>query len=252
MLAVDNSVYNSDKEYWHHYIDFYERELASFDCRNVLEFGVWKGASIRWLMDKYPSADIYGVDILSPDLSWPQGKRVHYFQVDQGDVDQIKTLFGTIEVKFDLVIEDGSHIPEHQRNCLVESISHIQSGGVYIVEDIHTSHPRHPYFKKSKSFFKPLSGPLHLLLGIEHIKSLDSKVVLERFEELARHSLFTLEEIEFLFEKIESIKIYKRTTLPRYCYACGNDEFNYLDLRCKCGTHLYAETDSMSALIRIK
>ena len=243
---------NSDKFFWHHYISFYEQELASFTCHNVLEFGVWKGASIRWLMNKYPAANIYGADILPLDPSWPQSKRVKYFKVDQGDVEQIRKLHTGIHTELDLVIEDGSHIPVHQRNCLVESISHVRSGGIYIVEDIHTSHPRHPYFKKSKPFFRSLSGPLHLLLGIEHIKSLNSEVAQERLVMLSIRSLFSLEDIKFLYDKIDSIKIYKRTILPRYCYSCGGDEFNYLELRCKCGTNLYAETDSMSALIRVK
>lgn len=250
-VIVNNHLHDSDKEYWHRYISFYEEELTSLSCHNVLEFGVWKGASIRWLMQKYHSANIYGADILDLQSSWPQDARVRYLQADQGDVHQIREVFSVIDVELDLVIEDGSHIPEHQRNCLVESINHIRKGGVYILEDIHTSHPHHPYFKKSKNFFKPLLGPLHLLLGLEHIMSLSGDVK-KRLSGLSVNSLFTLEEVQNLYDRIYSIKIYKRTLLPSRCYSCGYDVFNYLELRCQCGAHLYAETDSMSALIVVK
>lgn len=97
---MDKSINQSDKSFWHHYIDFYEKELASFRCQHVLEFGVFKGASILWLMDLFPKADIYGVDILGVQPEWPQDKRVKYFQVNQGLIGEIKLLFKKIECRF--------------------------------------------------------------------------------------------------------------------------------------------------------
>lgn len=247
-----NPLEESDKNYWHHYVGFYDKELAGLNCRSILEFGVWRGASIRWLMTRFPSATIYGADILAVQPSWPIGENVRYLQLDQADIGQVKDVFNKINTELDLVIEDGSHVPEHQRNCLVESISRIRSGGIYILEDIHTSHPKHPYYRKSKSLFKPLIGPLHLLLAVDHMKSCSDALRQKKIGELSVNSLFNRHQIQLLCEKIEMVSIFKRTTLPSRCFACGCADFDYAMLKCKCGVNLYAETDSMSALIRIK
>lgn len=246
-----NTIAESDKSYWHQYIAFYEAEFATLDCRQILEFGVFQGASIRWLMNFFPAANICGVDILPDQPNWPQDERVRYVKADQADVRQIKNVFSAAKHKFDLVIEDGSHLPEHQRNCLVESIRHIRPGGIYILEDIHTSHPNHPYYRKAKPIFKPLIGPLHLLLAIDHLKSKNGNAHPGNLVELTLNSLFSVEDVEALYQKIDSVKIFKRTRLPQRCFSCGGSDYSYAKLKCMCGVSLYAETDSMSALIRV-
>lgn len=249
---MENPLNESDKSYWHRYIDFYESGLSGFQCGEVLEFGVWKGASIKWLMDRFPESNIYGADILDIQPSWPIDERVKYFNIDQGNVGQIKSLFDQIGAKLDLIIEDGSHMPVHQRNCLVESIPHVRSGGIYILEDIQTSHPKHPYYRKERPLFKPLIGPLHLLLAIDHLRLLKDSDVHDKLASLSVNSLFSIDDVQMLNEKIDTVKIYKRTALPKRCFACCGMDFNYAALKCKCGMPLYAETDSMSALIRVK
>jgi hypothetical protein len=152
------------------------------------------------------------------------------------------------------VIDDGSHIPDHQRTCLVESVPRIRSRGVYILEDIHTSHPSHPYYRKNQRLFRTTAGPLHVLLAIDHLKraGIDAEDREGKLEALARKSLFTKEEIALLVNSIDSTRIYRRADLPDKCWSCGGRDFDYAVLRCKCGTNLYAEADSMAALIRVR
>lgn len=242
---------DSDKHYWHRYVEFYRDELASFHCQSVLEFGVWRGASIRWLMELFPTAEIYGVDILDVQSSWPQEDRIKYFRADQADIAQIRSVCASIDHGLDLVIEDGSHLPLHQCNCLVATIPYIRPGGIFILEDIHTSHPNHPWFRKSKRLFASLIGPLHLLLAIDHLKTFGIAGD-DKFSALSVNSLFTSNDVMMLREKIESVKIFKRTKLPYRCFACGGSNFEYAALKCECGASLYADTDSMTALIRIR
>jgi hypothetical protein len=173
--------------------------------------------------------------------------------VDQADREQVGRCFVEIDRDLDLVIDDGSHIPEHQRNCLVESVPHIRSGGIYILEDIHSSHPSHPYYRKHKKLFGPTAGSLHVLLAIDHLKRtcLDTVDRENKLDALARRSLFTREEIALLISSIDSTKIYRRADLPDKCWSCGSMDFDYARLQCTCGTKLYAEADSMAALIRV-
>jgi hypothetical protein len=275
---------NSDKYYWHRYIEEYNAVFREIKTpANILEFGILKGDSIRWLLGKFPAANIYGADILPTQDSWPKSDRTKYFQMDQGQVGLIEKLFNTIPEKLDLIIEDGSHLPQHQKNCLIEGLKNINSGGVYILEDLHTSHPSHPYYQNyavnSLSYFSKISlkllgklgfmrikqyliaalvkdvsyiGPFHLLLFIEK-KLKENKFIEDSLlDELSKKSLFSKDEIIFLFEKISTIQIYKRTTLPLKCYNCQTSNFDYHLLRCKCGADLYSECDSISAIIRLK
>lgn len=92
-----------------------------------------------------------------------------------------------------------------------------------------------------------------MLLAIDHLQKLDKNIVKDKIDELATtNSLFKHADILLLYDKIGSIKIFRRTNLPTRCFKCGNADFDYTKLKCTCGTSLYAETDSMSALIRMK
>ena len=148
----NNLLKGSDKEYWHRYIPMYEEALNKLtNCNRILEFGVFKGDSIRWINNKYPNAEIYGCDILSVQPEWTIAENIKYYYVDQGKLETIKDVFASIGNKLDLIIEDGSHFPEHQRNCLIEGLKHMNKGGIFILEDLHTSLPDHQYYKKGGS-----------------------------------------------------------------------------------------------------
>lgn len=249
---MTDQLVQSDKSYWHLYLPFYEQEFAGLQCRAVLEFGVWRGASVRWLLERFPNARIHGVDIIEQHPSWPLHERVRYYQADQGKVGQINHVLESTGEVFDLIIDDGSHFPAHQRNCLVAALSHIRSGGCYVLEDIHTSHPKHPYFKKAKPWFTPMLGPLQLLLAIEHIQTLDETLALPELSKLSINSLFSAGQVKTLFDQIASVKVFRRSHLPQRCFVCGESRFDYSRLRCECGAFIYAEADSMSAVIRIR
>jgi hypothetical protein len=66
---------DSDKHYWHRYSHFYQRHFETLGrVSRILEYGVFKGASIRWLREMYPDAEIFGVDIVPPRPEWPVGR----------------------------------------------------------------------------------------------------------------------------------------------------------------------------------
>src|SRR6185503_8488856 len=84
--TATEAIVHSDKYYWHRYIDTYLKAFPLLgDVRRVVEFGVHHGASIRWLAECFPRADIIGADILPLQNDWPAGHRFSYRQLDQGD-----------------------------------------------------------------------------------------------------------------------------------------------------------------------
>jgi predicted O-methyltransferase YrrM len=240
----------SDKFFWHRYVDFYEDAFSELGhVSAILEFGVYKGASIRWLAERFPDARIVGGDILRQRPDWPVSPRIEYAHVDQGSVEQLRELFRRLDRTFDLIIEDGSHQLVHQRNCLVESISKVRDGGMYILEDIHTSHPSHPNYGALHR--EALVGPLHFLLAIEHLKVAGLELDDRTIQQLGGDSLFTPEDVALIFGKTQTVKVYKRATLPHCCFYCGRSDFDYAKLCCRCGADLYGEAESMSAILRV-
>jgi hypothetical protein len=248
----ESSRYDSDKFYWHRYQEFYERELSGVECRKVLEYGVLTGDSMRWLRQRFPAASLFGADILEDREGWPHDRGIRYYQVDQGSPRAMETMLDDIGRDIDLVFEDGSHLPEHQRNCLVATIPHIRGGGVYVLEDLHTSHPKHPLYRKSQSFLRERAGPLHILLFLEHLKATAAPLSSTLLDTVASASMFSASQIEQLHDRIGRIAIYRRATLPLICFACGNSAFDYRELRCKCGVELFADSDSMSAVLHVR
>ena len=61
--------------------------------------------------------------------------------------------------KVDIVLDDGGHTNDQQNISLVESIENINDGGLFVVEDIHTSYQKHygnPYKYSFINFRKRL------------------------------------------------------------------------------------------------
>ena len=240
----------SDKHYWHRFSRFYERHFAVLGAvSSILEYGILDGASIRWLRLIFPQAEIVGVDILPQQPNWPTGPGITYLTVDQSDRPGISRMLRTLNRSFDLVIEDGSHIPAHQAHCLAETFPLVRAGGLYILEDLHTSHPQHPYYREHCAPGTPNS--LHLLLLIEHLRATSQTIRPGDVERLARAGFFTPSDVSLLTDMIIDVDIFHRATLPLRCYACGTDDFDPVGFTCQCGVDLdIMMADSMTAVLR--
>lgn len=123
-------------DYLKHYERFLEPRRGT--TRKVLEIGVLKGASLRVWRDYFPDSTVFGLDIHESALR-VAAEGIHIHLVDQSDRERLET-FARDHGPFDLIVEDGSHLWEHQINCLKWLLPHVRSGGVYIVEDLQTSY----------------------------------------------------------------------------------------------------------------
>lgn len=129
--------YGTDKATYHGFTDFYERIFVQrkFVPENILEIGIKNGSSLFMWADYFPDALICGVDI-NP-FSSPSGM-IRTIQMDATDEDQIDFHFP--DVKFDLIIDDGSHMTADQQKTFdLLFYDHLYEGGIYLLEDCHTS-----------------------------------------------------------------------------------------------------------------
>ncbi len=251
----------SDKFYWHGYIDFYESFFAQNEFKNIAEFGVYKGKSISWLLERFPSSQIYGADILPVQPDWPKDSRFKFTQLDQANVHEIREFLS--QAPFDVIIEDGSHQPQHQINCLIEGLRALRPGGIYILEDIDTSLPSHHWWHKKIHWWKlkerriykeqrriiSKGNALNALLAIHHYKRIDVQIDENVSALIAKNSLLSAKTIAEIANSVDSLSLYRRSRLPDRCHACGEIHFNYSKLECKCGEGLFREADSMSYVL---
>lgn len=230
----------SDKSFWHGYLPFYESLFVGRDIQTIAEIGVFRGASIRWLHERFPSASIIGGDKDVQSERWPVGDWVSYQQMDQESNEQVAEFFS--RGPFDLIIDDGSHFPVHQVRCLLAGLSALRSGGIYIVEDIHTSHPDHEYSVQ----LGRCGNALHVLLALDHYQRIGVPVEGDVSGRIAHESLFSVGDVERMAREIDSYHLYRRTCLPDYCSRCGSRDFNYHFFECVCGQAVFSHTDSMA------
>ena len=122
---------------FHNYLNKYDFFLNKFRDKemNVLELGVYKGASIAMWEEYFPKATIYGVDI-NEECGAYGGDRKKILIEDLSHESRIKKL---ADIAPEIVIDDASHLWSHQIKALYGLLPCLPSGGVYILEDLETS-----------------------------------------------------------------------------------------------------------------
>lgn len=154
-MYVLGNKYKTDKIYRHGYHRFYPKYIECYKNINgaMLEIGVENKFSINLWLDYFPKAFIYGIDINFED----NGKRFKIFKADQSSITELENVKNIISKQLFFIIDDGSHIPEHQLltfNYFFDSL--LALGGTYIIEDIETS-----YWTKNSLYTYPTNYGYH-------------------------------------------------------------------------------------------
>jgi hypothetical protein len=138
--------FGTDKWGLHRYAQHYDRHFAKFRKSefNLLEIGIGGysrkmagGKSLRMWKAYFPKAQIVGLDI--QDKSFVNEDRILAYQGSQTDAELLKEIVRT-HGKFKIIIDDGSHRPEHIRATFGILFPLLAKGGMYAIEDTHTSY----------------------------------------------------------------------------------------------------------------
>jgi hypothetical protein len=146
----------TDKVTHHAYERFYADFFAGFDgIGSIVEIGYGNGDSISFWKSLYPSAFLYVID---RDVEL-QGDGYKVFKCDQSQNPQLNELRDFLREKdIAIILDDGSHVPEHQLktfNCL---FSILRQGGVYVIEDTECSYWRYGNIYGYKTAYGLRSG----------------------------------------------------------------------------------------------
>lgn len=146
---------------WAHYLPLYEKYLSDYVGKEitVVEIGVNFGGSLD-LWRKYfgDGAHIIGTDI----NEWCKSLETENVSIEIGDQGsrEFWTDFKNRYKAPDIIIDDGSHIPEHQIVTFEELFPFLKTGGIYICEDTHTSYQKSfgAGFRHQDSFIEYAKG----------------------------------------------------------------------------------------------
>jgi hypothetical protein len=181
------------------FIDVYQQCFSTLQdsAQHVLEIGVWQGASHLMWQEYFSNASIYGIDFSKApstikSLSVIKERGINIEIGDQSKREDLQTaLQGFNTPQFDIIIDDGGHTMEQQQITLGYLFPHLKSGGLFIVEDLHTSYLSNFGFSKEKN-----NGSCQILENFISTGSISSPYM-------------TAEETSYLEDKILQCEIYR-------------------------------------------
>lgn len=132
--------YTTDKDTTHTYLEVYDKVLERFQHipTNLLEIGNNGGESIKLWDDYFDDVQITGIEINNIPQLVELNKRdnVNIHLETDAYIDATFNAFKDSGVKYDVIIDDGSHLPHHQAYALTRWIDLLTDDGVMVVEDI--------------------------------------------------------------------------------------------------------------------
>jgi hypothetical protein len=184
--------YNTDK-YDHGFIDVYEPYFNNMsESKHILEIGVYYGGSLKYLSDKFKDGNIYGIDI--EDKTQYDEERIKTYIVNQEDRNALNKFLEETNVEFDIIIDDGGHTMKQQQVSFGTLFKRLKKGGIYILEDLHTS--RLDNF--GTIFPDDLITTLDMLSSFKYTKNIVSNHMLD-------------DEKEYIKNNVDDIRIWSRT-----------------------------------------
>lgn len=156
--SIENlAKWNGTDKLDHGYMPLYGAlfEPFRFDPVRILEIGFAKGRGARMLAEYFPRGIIHCLDyqrskvvpyldnILSKDVK----DRIFVWQCDQSQKEDLESAIKDIirsskspNIQFQVIIDDGSHVPEHQILSFETLFPYVMGGGYYAIEDMHLAY----------------------------------------------------------------------------------------------------------------
>ena len=131
--------YGTDKKILcHGYTRAYEKLFLPIrhDVKNIIEAGIFDGASLRMWRDYFPNATVHGLDIEQKSVDCVNSEeRIKSTLISACNA----SYWDSLDFKADIIIDDGSHVVEEQMVMIRLAWNSLKPGGYYVIEDTHSS-----------------------------------------------------------------------------------------------------------------
>jgi hypothetical protein len=136
----------------HNYIPGYTEifDNVRHDIKNMLEIGIGSvengqmggivshgyktGNSLKCWSEYFPNANIFGIDIYQHNEL--NTDRITTFVADQSSEIDLLKVMNSINKNIDIIIDDGSHLGEHQSFSFMIINKYLTKNGIYVIEDV--------------------------------------------------------------------------------------------------------------------
>ena len=125
-----------------HYCDAYVQhfERIRTEPMHILEIGVKEGDSLLIWKEYFPNSLIFGLEYNPIPLKGFSHEGIHVFIGDQSDVAILEKVSEEAG-PFDIIIDDASHVMEHQQISFNHLFQHsLKDNGIYVIEDLGCSY----------------------------------------------------------------------------------------------------------------
>lgn len=137
---VDNT--RTDKNTGHSYLEIYEKLIGhkKDTAKQILEIGIFHGGSIKLWYDFFPNATVHAIDVMPLEYVWPEIRNKDriklYTSTDAYNPQFIMNTLFSQNIRFDMIVDDGPHTLESQKECVFNYSHLLADNGVLIVEDL--------------------------------------------------------------------------------------------------------------------
>lgn len=178
--------YNTDK-YDHGFIDIYEPYFHNMkEVNHVLEIGVYDGESLKYLSSQFEYAIIHGIDI--ENKTQYNNEKIRTYIVNQENRNDLEKFLNEIDFEFDIIIDDGGHTMKQQQTSFGVLFKKVKNGGIYILEDLHTSRLR-SYIVNQED----LITSLDMLYTIQYTKNVISNHMTDEEKQYIKNNVKNIE-----------------------------------------------------------
>jgi len=212
---------------WEQYLSIYNRLFAPYILKGksikVLEIGILNGGFLQILQKILPKGSkITGLDICEKCAELELDKNINVIIGNIADDEFFNKNFA--DSKFDIIIDDASHLCKDVINNFERMFDKLNEGGLYIVEDCHTSYWQEYYgggFRNEYSsieYFKKIADSVNFYYIIE------GEVDKEEYEKLKKLNQ-QVASVSFYDSVIVVEKYAKQKTKPFRNYLVGETSF---------------------------
>lgn len=204
---------------WIHYFEIYETYFSRYRDQPIvfLEIGVQNGGSYKMFREYFgEKAHFIGIDV-DPRCKRFEEPGFEVFIGSQKDKKFLSEILKSIP-KIDIILDDGGHTMNQQKNSFEVLFEHLNPNGVYLIEDTHTSYWNAygggykrlgTFIEYSKNFVDVVHG-FHFSTGNAFIKKYKTNIKAVHFYD----SIVVLEKAVLTEPKFEIIGTITEQYLP--------------------------------------
>tara|TARA_B100000287_G_scaffold65309_1_gene56817 strand:+ start:57 stop:821 length:765 start_codon:yes stop_codon:yes gene_type:complete len=183
----------SEEIFGHGFAQFYEKHFNNFKNEkiNFFEIGTWEGASLASFSKYFNNANLYGLD---RNFKFKyKSKRINFYYCDTTNKKDLKKISNKIgKKKFQVIIDDGSHLLNDIIHNLKFFLDFVDNKGYYVIEDY--NHPEYYSHLNNSSGDELLIKDI--IIKIKDKEFFDSKILNKNDQSK-------------LFESIKEISVHK-------------------------------------------